>query len=91
MAKVNNDAVAVRQFAARVRDSAVEVQAAARALESALTETRLTWRDARGDAAERRIKEAVAEMKAFVGDAERTEEWLKLLATRIEWYLQGGA
>ena len=91
MAQVINDAVEVRQFAARVRDSAVEVQAAARALESALTETRLTWRDARGDAAERRIQEAVAEMSAFVRDAERTEEWLKQLASRIERYLQGGA
>lgn len=91
MAQVINDAGEVRHFAARVRESAAEVQTAARALESALTETRLTWRDARGDAAEHRIQAAVAEMNAFVRDAERTEEWLKQLAARIERYLQGGA
>ena len=89
MPMVINDGDEVRRFASRVLEARREVSGAAHALEEALRADRVTWRDARAEEAERRIGEALVEMRCFTRDAEATEIWLRELAVRIDKYHHG--
>lgn len=90
MTQVINDADAVRSFRERVEDARREVARTRSALERSLQDVRISWRDARAEAAEREVLEATEEMKRFERDADQTAQWLRELESRIRRYASGG-